>query len=184
MAKITLDDICAEAEAAAETSTKLPPVELWDPPLSGDIDIRITRNGDWYHEGGLIKRQPLVKLFSSILKREGDDYFLVTPVEKWRIQVEDVPFTVIALERSEDANGQVLRFTTNVEDSVVAGPDNPVRVEADRNSGEPSPYLLIRRNLEGRISRPVYYELVELAEPGPVDAAYGVSSQGGFFELK
>ncbi|MEH6638278.1 MAG: DUF1285 domain-containing protein [Porticoccaceae bacterium] len=194
MSKIPLEDIGGEFENAIKSPAKLPPVESWNPPLSGDIDIVITRDGVWHHEGSPIKRQPLVKLFSSILKREGDDYFLVTPVEKWRMQVEDVPFLVVAMEcSSNDVDAeQVLTFTTNVDDRVCAGPDNPIRVEVDPETDEPSPYLLIRRNLEGRISRSVYYQLAELAKPitggeaygESCTESYGVSSCGVSFELK
>lgn len=190
MSKISLEEIGGEFESAIKSPAGLPPVESWNPPLSGDIDIVITRDGVWHHEGSPIKRQPLVKLFSSILKREGDDYFLVTPVEKWRMQVEDVPFLVVAMECSSDGvNGeQVLSFTTNVNDRVCVGPDNPIRVEVNPETGEPSPYVLIRRSLEGRISRSVYYRLAELAKPIPdgegCTESYGVSSCGVSFELK
>ena len=180
----SLEDLGSEFENAAKSQSSLPPVESWNPPLSGDIDIVISREGLWYHEGGLIKRQPLVKLFASILKREGDDYFLVTPVEKWRMQVEEVPFIVQAMERTEEKGGPVLIFTTNVGDRVRAGPNNPIRVDVDPETGEPRPYLRVRRNLEGRINRAVYYQLAELAEPMPEGEAYGVSSGGEMFALQ
>lgn len=164
---------------------KLPPVDTWNPPLSGDIDIVIERNGDWIHEGSRIKREPLVRLFANILKREGDDYFLVTPVEKWRIQVCDVPFAVIVLDVQHSGAEQALVFTARTGEQVVAGPGNPLRVAVDPVTGEPSPYLLIRKNLEGLIQRSVYYELVEMAETRINNGKkiYGVTSLGKFFAL-
>lgn len=104
MPQLSLDDLRAGAERAAG-GADLPPVEHWDPPLSGDIDIRIARDGTWYHEGAAIERPALVRLFAGLLKREGDEYFLVTPVEKWRIQVEDAPFVLVVLEPRVDARG-------------------------------------------------------------------------------
>jgi hypothetical protein len=182
MLQLSLDDIRAGAERARGGG--LPPVERWDPPLSGDIDIRIARDGTWYHEGGSIERLELVQLFASLLKREKDEYFLVTPVEKWRIQVEDAPFVAVALQAETDERGDSrLVFTTNTGDQVVAGPDHPLRVSVDPDSAEPSPYLLVRRNLEALLSRPVFYQLAELAVPGPSGTTYGVTSQGVFFPL-
>lgn len=180
MPQLSLDDIRAGIERSTGDAG-LPPIERWNPPLSGDIDIRIARDGAWYHEGVAIERLALVRLFAGLLKREGDAYFLVTPVEKWRIQVEDAPFVLVALDVQSDAQGrQQLVFFTNVGDLVIAGPEHPLRMEA-RNGGEPAPYLLVRRNLEGLLSRPVYYQLAELAEPAP--EGYGVSSSGMFFPL-
>ena len=196
MTRIGLEDIGNELESAIQSSAKLPPVESWNPPLSGDIDIVIARDGTWHHEGSPIKRKPLVKLFASILKREGDEYFLVTPVEKWRLQVEDLPFVVVSVRCSENKSeegagnkeGQVLTFDTNVGDRVIAGSDHPLHVDVNLKTGEPRPHLRIRRNLNGRISRSVYYQLVDLAEPMSDDGrdgkAYGVSSCGVMFELK
>ena len=182
MPQLSLDDIQAGAERA-RTGARLPPVESWNPRLSGDIDIRIARDGTWYHEGDAINRLELVRLFSSLLKREDDQYYLVTPEEKWRIQVEDAPFVIVALERTVDAAGtQQLVFATNVGDQVIAGPDHPLRVVADSARGT-APYLLVRRNLEGLLSRPVYYQLVELAEPAPDGDGHGVASGGIFHRL-
>lgn len=179
MSQLSLDDIQAGAERA-RTGARLPPVESWNPRLSGDIDIRIARDGTWYHEGGAITRLELVRLFSSLLKREDDEYFLVTPVEKWRIQVDDAPFVIVALEREVDADGtQQLVFATNVGDQVIAGPDHPLRV-VDASARGTAPYLLVRRNLEGLLSRPVYYQLAEIAEPAPDGNGHGVAS-GGIF---
>jgi len=181
-----LDKLFADISAEmSECSAKLPPVQRWNPPLSGDIDIVITRNGQWFHDGGEIKRQSLVKLFSSILKKEGDEFFLVTPVEKWRIRVEDAPFAIIAVDIQQRNNIQVLTFENSVGDKIVAGKDNPLRVEVN-SKGEPSPYLLVRHGLEGIINRAVFYQLAELAEPGPGEkkAVQGVYSLGQFFPLE
>ncbi len=140
---------------------KLSPVHLWNPPFCGDIDIRIARNGSWYHEGTQITREPLVRLLSSLLKREGDDCFLVTPVEKMRIRVEDAPFIVVGMteERSDDVSTLVFRTLTN--DIVRLDAEHPLRVQTDPLSGEPRPYVMVRGGMEARIHRPVFYELVE-----------------------
>lgn len=159
----------------------LPPVHRWNPPLSGDIDIRIARNGDWYHEGTRFERQALVKLFASILKREGDEYFLVTPVEKWRIRVEDAPFVAIDCEVLGEGNEQQLVFMTNVDDRVHCNAEHPLRVVTDPVSGEPAPYVLVRDGLEAKLARSVFYRLVELADDQ--DGASGIYSGGVRFSL-
>lgn len=176
-------DLIAEQDQRAD---QLPPVDKWNPPLSGDMDLRITRSGEWIHEGDPIRRPQLVNLFASILKREGDDYFLVTPVEKWRITVEDVPFQVIAVERLERNGEQALQFTTSTGDKVMAGPDHPLRVDIDPGTGEPSPYLLIRKNMEGLLARPVFYQITDYATNGrdTKKAVHGVYSLGHFFPLE
>lgn len=176
-------DLNADIEEGREA---LPPVDQWDPPLSGDIDIRIAVNGQWFHEGDAIQRDSLVRLFSTVLKREGDEYFLVTPVEKWRIQVDDVPFSVVKVETVTREGEQALLFETATGDRVLAGPDHPLRVSHDPDSGEPSPYLLVRDGMEGRLVRSVFYELVEMAQPGPGEesALRGVYSMGEFFPLE
>lgn len=158
-----------------------PPVHLWNPPLSGDIDIRIARNGDWYHEGTRFERQALVKLFASILKREGDEYFLVTPVEKWRIRVEDAPFVAIDCEVLGAGDEQQLVFITNVDDRVHCNADHPLRVVTDPASGEPSPYVLVRDGLQAKLARSVYYRLVDRVARG-VDGI-AIRSGGQSFPL-
>ena len=167
------------------TEDSLPPVEKWDPPLNGDIDIRITRDGTWIHEGSAITRAPLVKLFSRILKREGDEYFLVTPVEKWRLTVDDAPLHVIAVQRTVRDGQQALVFSTRTEDAVLADSERRIRVETDDVTGEPSPYVRVRNQLDALINRTVYYELVDMAEQRQVDGetVYGVTSMGVFFPL-
>jgi hypothetical protein len=159
----------------------LPPVHLWHPESCGDIDIRIRRDGVWLHEGSPIGRVELVRLFASILRRDPDGYWLVTPVEKLRIVVEDLPFRAVRVDR----RGQALVFTTDVGDEVEAGPDRRISVETDPATGEPAPRVQVRAALEARIARPVFYELVELAVEletprGPVLA---VRSNGVDFPL-
>lgn len=185
MTRQSLEDWAKELQKNQSGERGLPPVEKWNPPLLGDIDIRITRQGVWFHEGGEIKRQPLVKLFSSILKRENDDYFLVTPEEKWRIDVEDAPFFITALRIEHKAGEQALLFTSATDDLVIADETHPIRVVVDALSGEPSPYILLRDSMEGLISRSVYYQLADISEARTVDGqeVLGVSSMGGFFPL-
>ncbi|WP_416135410.1 DUF1285 domain-containing protein [Amphritea pacifica] len=159
----------------------LPPVHLWTPEFSGDLDMQITRDGRWIHEGGEIKRAAMVKLFSSILWREGERYFLVTPVEKVGIQVEDVPFFFTALEVREGESGQELVFTSSTDDVVIASAEHPLRVEIDPDTDEPSPYLMVRYGMEGRLNRNVFYQLVDLAEER--DGVFGVESCGQWFKI-
>ncbi len=154
-----VDELLANANRSA-----LPPVQSWDPPLSGKMDLRIARNGTWYHQGSAFTRPALVKLLASILKREGDDYFLVSPVEKWRIDVEDAPLLAIACDVVVREGRQALIFTTATEDTVVADADHPIRVEINDDTGEPSPYIEIRDGLEARMNRAVYYQLADIAE--------------------
>lgn len=181
-----LDNICRELMGEASTAKNaLPPVNDWNPALCGDIDIRIARDGTWYHDGEVIHRAALVKLFSTILKREGNEYFLVTPAEKWRIRVDDVPFAVTGMTRMVREGHQILAFASLTDDHVVAGPDHPLRVVINPFSGEPSPYLHIRDNLDGLITRAVFYEIAALAEERLQGAkcVYGVTSLGVFFPL-
>jgi len=167
-------------EALSETlgqNRSLPPVHLWNPAHCGEIDIVIRRDGSWLHEGAVIHREALVRLFSTVLRKDPDGFHLVTPVEKLKITVEDAPFLAVAVARE----GADLRFTTNVGDEVVAGPCNPLRVATAAGTGEPAPYVEVRRGLEARLIRPVFYELVEMAERrGDV---LGVVSGGAWFAL-
>ncbi len=167
------------AEAAGKRG--LPPVHLWNPEVCGDIDIVIRRDGLWLHEGSPIGRKELVRLFSTVLRKDPDGYWLVTPVEKLRITVEDVPFRAVRVDRRDGA----LVFTTDVGDETEAGEENPLRVETDPQTGEPAPYVHVRRGLEARIDRPVFYELVEMAEERATDGGpqLGVVSRGVFFPL-
>ena len=170
-----------EAASAAQASGRgAPPVHLWNPAHCGDIDIRIRPDGAWWHEGAPISRPALVRLFASVLRKDEDGFHLVTPVEKLRITVDDAPFTAIGLEHEDG----MLRFVTNVGDVVEAGPDNAIRVSTGPD-GAPRPYLHVRRGLEALILRPVFYDLVELAQPrpGPSGPHLAVSSNGCWFDL-
>lgn len=171
--------------AQVPKSKGLPPVHLWNPAFCGDIDMRIARDGTWFYQGTPIGRKPMVRLFSTILRRDGDDYLLVTPVEKVGIKVDDAPFVAVRLDVQGEGERQVLRFVTNVEDEVEAGPDHPLRVVIDPQTQEPSPYVHVRANLEALINRSVFYQLVELAVSRTVDGQrwLGVWSHGEFFPL-
>src|SRR5215813_2087022 len=131
----------------------------------GEIDIRIGRDGTWFYHGSPIGRKPLVKLFASVLRREEDgDYWLVTPVERGRIKVDEVPFTAVEVNAAGSGPSQTLTFRTNLDDDVAADAEHPIRVTYAADGGEPRPYILVRGRLEARILRPVFYELVELAQ--------------------
>ena len=169
------------ASIRAAKSRGLPPVHLWDPEFCGDLDMRIARDGTWFYLGTPIGRPELVRLFSTILKMENGKYFLVTPVEKVGITVDDAPFVAVDFEPTEEDGQHVLTFTTNVGDTVKAGPDHPIRVERDCDTGEPSPYVLIRANLEALIDRKSFYRLVELGEHH--EGWFGIWSSGAFFPI-
>jgi len=163
----------------------LPPVHLWNPDFCGHIDMRIARDGTWYYLGTPIGRKPMVRLFSTILRRDGDDYVLVTPVERVGITVDDAPFVAVTLDVQGQGEAQVLRFVTNVEDSVTADADHPLRVEIDPDTQEPAPYVLVRSNLEALVHRNVFYQLVELAVVRERQGQrwLGVWSSGQFFPI-
>lgn len=151
----------------------------------GDLDIRIARDGTWLYRGSPITRQPLVKLFASVLRRTPDgSYWLVTPAERGRITVDDVPFVAVALDVVGEGPEQQLMLRTNLDEIVTAGPEHPLRVETAA-SGEPAPYILLRDGLEARLSRPVFYELVERATEEQIagETLFGVWSRGAFFRL-
>ena len=174
-AKAGLEGVAEAAKAAGGRG--LPPVHLWRPEHCGEIDIRIRKDGVWFHEGAPIGREALVRLFSTVLRLDPDGYHLVTPVEKMKIRVDDAPFIAVRVDRE----GPTLVFQTNVGDTVEAGPDNKIRVEIDPETGEPRPYLHVRRGLEALIARPVFYELAEMAVlEGDV---WGVASNGAFFPI-
>ena len=178
--EVSAESLASSARAASK-GRGLPPVEKWNPPFCGDLDMRIARDGTWFYLGTPIGRPELVRLFSTVLRKDGDDYFLVTPVEKVGITVEDAPFVAVDFERVEDG----LRFETNVGDYAVAGADHPIRVERDSETGEPSPYVLIRRNLEALIDRKSFYRLVEIGETEAVEGVdwFGLRSGGVFFPI-
>jgi uncharacterized protein len=161
---------------------KFPPVASWNPPLSGEMDMRIDREGRWYHEGEEIKRQPMIKMFSSILKREGDDYFLVTPVEKWKIQVEIAPLLMTSLSVEKNEAGQFVVLTSNVGDKVLLSSDNKLWMEEWATEGQ-LPLVSVRSGLNGLISRNVFYEMIEtLAQQE--GGRYFIESSGEKFWLE
>jgi hypothetical protein len=169
----------------------LPPVHLWDPPYCGEIDMRIAADGTWFYQKTPIGRAALVKLFASVLKREGDQYFLVTPVEKCGITVDEAPFLAVELAVEEGDAGagpglsRILRFRTNVDDWVTAGPDNPLRFEPEPSTDGLKPFLHVRRNLWAKVTRALFYDLVELGEEREVDGRrmFGVASGAAFFAM-
>lgn len=169
----------ALVEAARVTGEKRQPapVEQWTPPHCGDIDIRIRKDGVWMHVGSPIGRRELVLLFANVLRKDPDGYCLVTPVEKMRIQVEDLPFRAVRVDR----RGEALVFTTDVDDETEAGPDHAIVVETDPETGEPAPKVHVRGGLWARITRPVFYELVEMGEG--MGAEFCVRSNGAIFPL-
>lgn len=181
--KPSASGLAASVQAAAKKGP--PPLHLWNPPFCGDIDMRIARDGTWFHEGTPIGRAPLVKLFSSILKREGDRYFLVTPVEKVGIIVDDAPMLAIDFDAEGEGAAQRLRFYTKTEDEVVASAENPIRVVRDAVTGEPSPYVHVRSGLEALIDRKSFYRLIELGVHAPHDGQswFGLWSEGCFFPV-
>lgn len=181
--KPTADGIAQAAKIAAKKGP--PPVHLWNPDFCGDLDMRIARDGTWFYLGTPIGRMPLVKLFSSIIRKDGDDYFLVTPVEKVGITVDDAPFVAIDFDVNGAGQDQEISFTTQVDDIAVAGLDNPIRVVRDAKTGEPSPYVLIRANLEALIDRKSFYRLVDIGVHSKFEGEdwFGVWSGGQFFPI-
>ena len=172
-----------EALLADQAGDRLPPVEQWDPPYCGDIGMRIARDGVWHYQGSPIGRKPMVKLFSRVLRRDADGrHYLVTPVEKVDVAVEDAPFLAVEMDVSGVGAAQTLIFRTNVDDVVRCGPAHPLRFVEEAGSGGLKPYLLIRGRLEALVTRAVYYDLVEIAvEHGAVS---GIWSDGAFFPLE
>ncbi len=182
---ISLEDLLKEI-APDPSGRSLPPVDKWSPERSSDIDMEIRADGSWWHEGGRINRKKLVRLFSTILRKDEDgSIWLVTPYEKVVVHVEDAPFIAVRVDRAGEAGeNQTLAFSTNVGDVVVAGPEHPIRVEIDPETGEPAPYILVRGRLEAKLARPVFYELADMAEADPDDGeTLGVWSDGVFFRL-
>jgi hypothetical protein len=171
----------AEIARLAEDQ-KLPPIDRWNPTHCGDSEMRIARDGTWYHQGTPIGREAMVRLFATILRREPDGgYVLVTPVEKLDIAVEDAPFVAVEMKAEGDGPTQSLAFRLNTGDLVTAGPEHPLRF-ADGADG-PRPYLTVRRGMEALIARSVYYELANLAIAGD-DIPAGVWSKGVFFAIE
>ena len=179
-----LEGVIAAAKQAPGRG--LPPVHLWNPAHCGEIDIVIKKNGLWFHEGTPIGREALVRLFSTVLRKDPEGFVLVTPVEKLAITVEDAPFVAVRVDRRVDVEGRaVLRFITNVGDEVDAGPDHPIRVDMDAETGEPRPYVHVRAGLEALINRPVFYEVAEFAvsRGAPDGPRMSVQSNGAWFPV-
>jgi uncharacterized protein len=178
------DRLAAEAGKVARTG-RLPPVHLWNPPFCGDLDIRIRRDGTWFYLGTPIGRPALVRLFAGILKREQGRYFLVTPVEKVGITVDDAPFVAVDVTVSGAGAAQMLTFETNVGDRVTAGEGHAIRVERDPETGEPAPYVHVRAGLEALIDRKTFYRLVDLGTQARHDGAdwFGLWSGGRFWPV-
>lgn len=181
--KPSADTLATAAKAATKKGP--PPVHLWNPPFCGDLDMRIARDGTWWYLGTPMGRKALVKLFSSIIRKDGDDYFLVTPVEKVGITVDDAPFVAVDFEITNPGPEQILTFETHVGDFATAGPDHPIRVTRDPESGEPSPYILIRANLEALIDRKSFYRLIDICvdEEHKGQNWFGLWSCGQFFPV-
>lgn len=171
-----------QSEAGLEKPRSLPPVHLWNPAHCGDIGLEIRRDGSWWQDGVRFSREKLVRLFSTILRRDPDGYYLVTPHEKVVVKVEDAPFAGVRVDRHESGGHQVILVTTNVGDVVAVDADHPLRVETDPRTGEPSTYVLVRGGLEARLGRPAWYELVSWAEPG-ANGMMGVVSSGVRFSV-
>ena len=173
-----------EAANATPAGKGLPPVHLWNPPFCGDLDMRIASDGTWFYMGTPIGRQALVRLFSTILKHEGGKHFLVTPVEKVGIRVDDVPFLAVEMVKDADSRGQLLRFRTNVDDWVPCDSDHRLRFKEAADGGL-TPYLHVRADLWAKVTRALYYDLVDLGEERIVDgrAMFGVVSAGEFFAM-
>jgi hypothetical protein len=171
----------AAAARAANGKKGPPPVHLWNPPFCGDLDMRIARDGTWFYLGTPIGRFELVKLFSSILRKDGEKYFLVTPVEKVGITVDDAPFIAVDFTVSGEGDDQVLTFETHVGDMVIASGEDPIRVKRDPETGEPSPYVHIRAGLEALIDRKSFYRMVDIGSIH--EEWFGVWSNGNFFKI-
>ena len=162
----------------------LPPVHLWNPPFCGDLDMRIARDGTWFYNGTPIGRPALVRLFSTILKREDGKHFLVTPVEKVGIQVDDAPFLAVEMVRDGEGDASTLRFRTNVDDWVTCDAAHGLRFERDKDDGL-TPYLHVRADLWAKVTRAIYYDLVDLGEEHMADGVmkFGIRSGGAFFSM-
>ena len=182
-----LDGLTAAAKNAAKASAagkELPPVHLWNPPFCGDLDMRIAGDGTWFYMGTPIGRPALVRLFSTILKREDGKHFLVTPVEKVGIRVDDAPFLAVEMLKENDARGPLLHFRTNVDDWVTCDSAHRLRFESADDGGL-MPYLHVRAELWAKVTRALYYDLVDIGEERMVDgrAMFGIVSSGAFFAM-
>jgi hypothetical protein len=182
-----LDGLTAAARDAANAGSGekgLPPVHLWNPPFCGDLDMRIAGDGTWFYLGTPIGRRALVRLFSTILKREDGKHFLVTPVEKVGIRVDDAPFLAVEMQKIGDMRGMLLRFRTNVDDWVACDAVHRLRFKTAADGGL-TPYLHVRADLWAKVTRAIYYDLVDMGEERMVDGRqmFGVASGGEFFAM-
>ena len=177
-----LDGLVGAAKAASNRGP--PPIHLWNPAYCGEIDMRIATDGTWFYQKTPIGRPALVRLFASIIKREGERYFLVTPVEKCGILVDDAPFLAVELQILSAGAGRVLRFRTNVDDWVDCDAAHRLRFEAAADGGL-TPYLHVRADLWAKVTRALYYDLVDMGEERVVDGQqmFGVASGGEFFAM-
>jgi hypothetical protein len=173
-----------DAANAGSTAKGLPPVHLWNPPFCGDLDMRIAGDGTWFYTGTPIGRPALVRLFSTILKREDGKHFLVTPVEKVGIRVDDAPFLAVEMRKECDDGGRLLQFRTNVDDWVTCDAAHRLRFEAAADGGL-KPYLHVRADLWAKVTRAIYYDLVDIGEERVVDgrAMFGIASGSEFFAM-
>jgi hypothetical protein len=180
----SLEGLTEAARAVGGEARRLPPVHLWNPPFCGDLDMRIARDGTWFYNGTPIGRPALVRLFSTILRKDEDHYVLVTPVEKVGIKVEDAPFLAVELAKETRENGHVLRFRTNVDDWVEVGPEHPMRFEPGDSDGL-KPYVHVRADLWALVKRALFYDLVDLGETRSIDGEdmFGVVSNAVFFPM-
>jgi uncharacterized protein len=161
------------------------PVDKWNPPYCGDIGMAIRADGVWFYQGSPIGRLPMVKLFASVLRKDADGKtYLVTPAEKIDVRVEDAPFMAVEMEVKGRGREQALRFRTNVDDIVEAGPGHPIRFLVEAGSEGLKPYLLVRGRLEALVTRALYYDLVELAADDGPEGAFGLWSGGAFFPMR
>ncbi|ABD86487.1 DUF1285 domain-containing protein [Rhodopseudomonas palustris] len=179
-----LDGLVAAATGVGQSAKGLPPVHLWNPPFCGDLDMRIASDGTWFYLGTPIGRPALVRLFSTILKREDGKHFLVTPVEKVGIQVDDAPFLAVEMVKDAGADGPLLRFRTNVDDWVPCDREHRLRFEVAADGGL-MPYLHVRAELWAKVTRALYYDLVDIGEERVVDgrAMFGIASGGAYFAM-
>ena len=177
-----LKQILADIESSTMTQAER---RNWNPHYQGEIDIRIAVDGTWYHQGRQFKRDSMVKLFAGILRREDDSYFLVTPAEKLRIEVEDAPFVATLVEAIEDKGQPAIVFTTNIGEKIVVDHKHPIRVDIDATTNQPRPYVHLREGLDALISRSAFYDLLNLAQQTERDGVgyLSVTSQGEKFEL-
>lgn len=181
------EHIASQIDAPSDGAPGLPPLEQWHPELSGDIDIRIARDGQWLYKGEPLAREAIVRLFSTILRREADgEYYLVTPVEKWRITVDDAPLLAHSLEVSGEGEAQTLSLTTNVGETLKIGDDHPLAVGAYPSGDEPRPVIGVRHGLEARVVTSAFYDLADQVVERSADGGktvFGVWSRGKFYEI-